>query len=93
MTLNEFKTAVEDKAKYAGIPAAATLALALAPTVALADGETTVTSAVTGMASTVATDGQAMLVAILPVLAPLIAAGIVVVLGLRFVKKVSNKAG
>ena len=45
---------------------------ALVPALAFADEPATVQSAVTGMATTVATDGQAMLVGVIPVLAPLV---------------------
>ena len=54
----------------------------------IAEGDpATVQSAVTGMATTVATDGQSMLVSVIPVLAPLVAAVIVAKLGYRFVKR------
>ena len=54
----------------------------------IAEGDpATVQSAVTGMATTVATDGQSMLVSVIPVLAPLVAAVIVAKLGYRFVQR------
>lgn len=51
----------------------------------------TIQTALTNMATTVATDGVNALSAIVPVLAPLIAAGIVVTLGVRFVKRLGNR--
>lgn len=53
----------------------------------IAEGDpATVETAITGMATTVASDGQSMLVAVIPVLAPLVAAVIVARLGYKFVK-------
>lgn len=74
------------------VPAAATGAVvALAPALAFAEGETaTVESAVTGLASSVATSGQSMLISILPVLAPLVGAIIVATLGYKLVRRWSK---
>ena len=74
------------------IPAAGVGAvIATVPTFAFAEGEpATVQSAVTGMATSVASDGQAMLVAVVPVLAPLVAAIIIATIGFTFVKRFSK---
>lgn len=56
------------------------------------EAATTIQGALTNMATTVATDGTNALIAIVPVLAPLVAAGIVVSLGVRFVKRLGNRA-
>lgn len=65
--------------------------MALAPALAFAEGESaTVETAVTGMATSVATSGQSMLIAILPVLAPLVGAIIVAGLGYKLVKRFSK---
>lgn len=80
------------KRKYYEVGAATGAALgtlAVAAPVALAEGESTsaVDTAITGMASTVATQGQTTVANILPVLAPLIATILVAALGVRLVKK------
>lgn len=51
---------------------------------------TTVTDAITSMATTIATDGVNMLTSVIPVLAPIVGAVIVASLGYRFVKRFSN---
>lgn len=56
------------------------------------EAATTIQGALTNMATTVATDGTSALIAIVPVLGPLVAAGIVVSLGVRFVKRLGNRA-
>lgn len=74
------------------VPATIAAAPLAAVPFALAEGETsTVQGAITGMATQVATDGQNMLTAILPVLAPLLAAGIVISLGIKYVSRISKK--
>lgn len=50
----------------------------------------TVVTAITGMASTVADAGLGLIAAILPILAPIVAALIVASLGYRLVKRFSN---
>lgn len=68
--------------------------LASIPAVALAEGETTtgtVPTGITEMASTVAADGIATVNAVLPVIAPLLAAIIVVGIGLKVIKRVSGR--
>lgn len=50
----------------------------------------TVSSAITGMATTVATDGQTMLTTAITTLAPLIGAGIVARLGYKYVQRFSK---
>lgn len=81
-------TVQDIKGKALAIAPAGLVGVMASPALALAEGETsTVKDAVTSMATTVATDGQAALVAILPVLAPLIAAGIVATLGVKFVRR------
>lgn len=50
----------------------------------------TIQSAITDMASTVATDGVNMLIGVVPVLAPIIGAVIVATLGFKFVKRFSK---
>lgn len=68
--------------------------LAMLPAVALAEGETTsgtVPTGITEMASTVAADGIATVNAVLPVVAPLLAAIIVVGIGLKVIKRVSGR--
>lgn len=50
----------------------------------------TIQSAIVNMATTVATDATNMLVAIVPVLAPIVGAIIVATLGFRFVKRFSR---
>lgn len=47
----------------------------------------TITTAITNMAQSVATDGVNMLVAVIPVLAPIVGAVILATLGYRFVKR------
>lgn len=54
------------------------------------EGSSTISTAISNMASTVATDGQNMLVAVIPVLAPLIGAIILAGLGYKFVKRFSK---
>lgn len=53
-------------------------------------GTATITSAITNMAQTIATDGVNMLIAVVPVLAPIVGAVIVATLGYRFVKRFSK---
>lgn len=70
--------------------AVAAPALVLAPGLAFAEGEAGtggVQTAITGMATTVANDGVAMINAVLPVLAPIIAGVIVATLGVRLVRR------
>lgn len=50
----------------------------------------TITDAITGMATTIANDGVGMLVSVVPVLAPIVGAVIVATLGYRFVKRFSK---
>lgn len=50
----------------------------------------TIQSAIVSMATTVATDATNMLVAVVPVLAPIVGAIIVATLGFRFVKRFSR---
>lgn len=64
--------------------------LAVVPNLAFAEDPATVETAVTGMATSVATSGQSMLIAILPVLAPLVGAIIVAGLGYKLVKRFSK---
>lgn len=54
------------------------------------EAATTITQAITSLAGTVATDAVGMLTTIVPALAPIVGAGIVARLGLRFVKRFSN---
>lgn len=80
----------EHKLAVAG--AAGTVA-ALAPTLAFAEGETaTASSAISTMASSVATEGVNMFNTVLPVLTPLLAFGLLVGIGIKFVRKVTNKS-
>lgn len=67
----------------------ATLATVGAATpLALAEGETSaVDTAITGMATTVATQGQTTVSNVLPVIAPLIATILVATLGVKIVKR------
>lgn len=53
-------------------------------------GSATIQSAITSMASTIATDATNMLIAVVPVLAPIVGAIIVASLGYRFVKRFSK---
>lgn len=69
---------------------AASPVVALAPALAFAEegsGTSTIQTGVTNMATTVANDGVAMINAILPVVAPLIAAVLVAALGLKLVRR------
>lgn len=50
----------------------------------------TIQSAIVSMATTVATDATNMLIAVIPVLAPIVGAVIVASLGYRFVKRFSK---
>lgn len=80
----------EHKLAVAG--AAGTVA-ALAPTMAFAEGETaTASSAISTMAGNVATEGVNMFNTVLPVLTPLLAFGLLVGIGIKFVRKVTNKS-
>lgn len=55
------------------------------------EGETaTISSAITSMASQIATDATGMLTAVIPVLAPIVGAVIVAGLGFKFVKRFSK---
>lgn len=54
------------------------------------EGTSTITTAITGMASTIATDGVNMLISVVPVLAPIVGAVIVAGLGYKFVKRFSK---
>ena len=75
------------------IPASALGALAMVPTLALAEDATpTVTSTVSSMAGTIATDGATMITTVIPQIAPLVAAGIVAVIGFKLVKRFASKA-
>ena len=82
--------------KYKVAAGVGTVAAVAAPALAFAEGETggsasaTITSAITDMAGTVATDATGMLVAVIPVLAPIVGAVIVATLGYRFVKRFSK---
>ena len=53
-------------------------------------GTATIQSAIVSMASTVATDAVNMLVAVIPVLAPIVGAVIVAKLGYKFVKRFNS---
>lgn len=68
-------------------------AMAAIPGIALAEGETTSTveSGLTGLATSVATDGISAINAILPVVAPLLAAVIVIGIGIKTIKKVAGR--
>lgn len=55
------------------------------------EGTATITTAITGLAQSVATDGVNMLIAVVPVLAPIVGAVIVATLGFKFVKRFSGK--
>lgn len=78
--------------KLAVAGAAGTVA-ALAPTLAFAEGETaTAASAINTMAGSVATEGVNMFSTVLPTLTPLLAFGILVGIGIRFVKRVGGKS-
>lgn len=64
------------------------------PGIALAEGETTATgveSGLTTMATSVATDGISAINAILPVVAPLLAAVIVIGIGIKTIRKVAGR--
>lgn len=50
----------------------------------------TIATAITNMATTVATDGVNMLISVVPVLAPIVGAVIVATLGFKFVKRFSK---
>lgn len=82
------------KVGRAGLACTAGLGAVLVPGFAFAEGETTTTDAVqtaiTGMAGSVADGALAMIAAILPVLAPIVAAIIVATLGYRLVKRFSK---
>lgn len=54
------------------------------------EGTATITTAITNMAQSIATDGVNMLIAVVPVLAPIVGAVIVATLGYRFVKRFSK---
>lgn len=66
-------------------------ALALAPGLAFAEGETgtnaTISDAIVNMATTVANDGVAMMTAVVPVLVPIVGTIILARLGYSFVKR------
>lgn len=80
----------EHKIAVAG--AAGTVA-ALAPTLAFAEGETaTAATAINTMAGEVATQGVSMFNTALPSLTPLLAFGLLVGIGIKFVRKVTNKS-
>ena len=66
--------------------------LALAAPVALAEGEqaSATQTALTGLATSVSTEGQATVAAVLPVLAPLVAMIIVVGIGRKVIKMFSK---
>ena len=66
--------------------------LALAAPVALAEGETAsaTQTALTGLATSVSTEGQATVAAVLPVLAPLMAMIIVIGIGRRVIRQFSK---
>ena len=57
---------------------------------AMATEPSAIQTAVTTMAGTVATDAVDMLTAIVPVAAPIIAAGIATKFGIRWVRRLSN---
>lgn len=84
--------------KRVTVPAAVlgTVGAAMAPAIALAEGETTtadmsgITTAITGTANTVATNALSMIAALLPVLAPIVAAIIIVRIGMRFINRHSS---
>lgn len=83
------------KVGRAGLACTAGLGAVLVPGFAFAadGGETTtatVQTAITGMAGSVADGALAMIAAILPVLAPIVAAIIVATLGYRLVKRFSK---
>ena len=81
------------KVGRAGLACTAGLGAVLVPGFAFAEGETTtdtVQTAITGMAGSVADGALAMIAAILPVLAPIVAAIIVATLGYRLVKRFSK---
>lgn len=54
------------------------------------EGSGTIVSAITSMATTIAGDAVDMLVAVVPVLAPIVGAVIVATLGYKFVKRFSK---
>ena len=85
------ETVAKHKVAIAGALGAAAAAV---PTLAFAEGETSnaATSAITSMASTVATQGQDMFVAVTPVIAPLVATGLIIGIGITFVRKLTNKS-
>lgn len=86
MSFREFVGTTQGKVAVAS--ASIVPVLAIVPGVALAEGETsTVQTGVTGMATTVANDGVAMINAVLPVLAPVIAAVIIATLGVKLVRR------
>lgn len=84
------ETVAKHKVAIAGAVGAAAAAV---PTLAFAEGETNAaTSAITAMAGTVATQGQDMFVAVTPVIAPLVATGLIIGIGITFVRKLTNKS-
>lgn len=92
MMLEKVKQMFEQNKGAVIIPAAGIgAAVATVPTFAFAEGET-VQSAVSGMATTIVTDGQAMLISIVPTVAPLVAAVIVATLGFKFVKRFTKSS-
>lgn len=54
------------------------------------EGTASIQTAIVNMATTVATDAVNMLIAVIPVLAPIVGAVIVATLGYRFVKRFSK---
>lgn len=85
-TLKENKV----KASMALVPVAVAVAPALAFAEETGGSSANVNSAITGMATTVANDGIAMINAVLPVLAPIIAAVSIATLGVKFVRRFSK---
>lgn len=83
-----------DNARSKAVVVAAPVAgaLAVVPGFAFAaEGDTSaIQTAVTNMATTVANDGVSMIGAVLPVIAPLLAAVIVATLGVKFVRRFSR---
>lgn len=85
----DVKQFVEDNKGKLAVASMPVVALA-APAFAIAEegsGTSTIQTGVTNMATTVANDGVAMINAILPVVAPLIAAVLVAALGVKLVRR------
>lgn len=88
----DFKDVMDNAKVKAGIALAGASAV-MVPAFAFAEDEPAEASAVESLATTVATQGTTAINSVLPIMGGLLAAGIVITLGVKFIKKLSAKAG